>query len=91
MDDLLERKHWKHYQRAYEQCIRKTSTEHAPWYILPADDKKNARIMLSYILCEKFCELDVKFPIPDKKHKSLLRKAHKELATGHVQKNSNLG
>jgi hypothetical protein len=47
--------------------------------------------MLSNILCEKFCELDVKFPIPDKKHKSLLRKTHQELATGHVQKNANLG
>lgn len=79
MDDLLERKHWKHYQRAYEQCIGKTSTDYAPWYILPADDKKNARIMLSYILCEKFCELKVGFPVPDEKHKKILKEVRKYL------------
>lgn len=79
IDDPLERKHWKHYQKAYGECIGKTSTEYAPWYILPADDKKNARIQLSYIICEKFCELNVEFPVPDKKHKALLRKVHKEL------------
>lgn len=79
IDDLLERKHWKHYQKAYEQCLSKTSTEYAPWYMLPADDKKNARILLSYILCEKFCELNIEFPVPDKKHRALLRQVHKEL------------
>ncbi len=79
MDDILERKHWEHYLKAYQQCLEKTSTEHGPWYILPADDKKNARIMLSYILCEKFCELNVDFPLPDKKHKGLLKKVRKQL------------
>jgi polyphosphate kinase 2 (PPK2 family) len=80
MDDLLERKYWKHYQHAYEQCLNKTSTEYSPWYILPADDKKNARIMLSYILCEKFCELNIKLPEPDEKHKALLKQVRKALA-----------
>lgn len=79
MGDILERKHWKDYQRAYGQCLGKTSTEHAPWYILPADDKRNARILLSYILCEKFCELKVDFPVPDRKYKTLLKKVHREL------------
>lgn len=79
MDDILERKHWEHYLKAYQQCLEKTSTEHGPWYILPADDKKNARIMLSYILCEKFCELNVDFPLPDEKHKGLLKKVRKQL------------
>lgn len=79
MDDILERKYWKDYLKAYEQCLDKTSTEYAPWYILPADDKKNARIMLSYILCEKFCELNVNFPVPDEKHNILLKKVRKQL------------
>jgi PPK2 family polyphosphate:nucleotide phosphotransferase len=79
MDDLLERKHWKHYQQAYEQCLNKTSTEYAPWYILPADDKKNARIMLSYILCEKLCDLKVGFPVQDEKRKKILKKAERLL------------
>lgn len=79
MDDLLERKHWKHYQQAHEQCLGKTSTKYAPWYILPADDKKNARIMLSYILCEKFCDLKVGFPVLDEKHKKILKKAEQLL------------
>ncbi len=79
MDDILERQHWKDYLTAYEQCLGKTSTEYAPWYILPADDKKNARIFLSYILCEKFCELNVNFPVPDEKHKILLKKVRKQL------------
>jgi PPK2 family polyphosphate:nucleotide phosphotransferase len=48
--DMKERKLWKKYQRAYEDSITATSTKTAPWYIVPADDKKNARILISEIL-----------------------------------------
>ena len=45
--DIHERKYWKQYMRAYEACLTATSTHHAPWYVVPADDKENARLMVS--------------------------------------------
>ena len=47
--DIAERKYWKDYMKAYEKCIQKTSVA-APWYVVPADDKKNMRI----IVCKYF-------------------------------------
>ena len=41
--DIAERKFWKQYMKAYEECLSATSTGHAPWYVVPADDKENAR------------------------------------------------
>jgi PPK2 family polyphosphate:nucleotide phosphotransferase len=43
--DIAERQYWKQYMKAYEKCLSATSTHHAPWYIVPADDKANARLM----------------------------------------------
>ena len=48
--DQKERKLWSEYQSAYEECLFATSTKYAPWYIIPADDKKNARLAVSKIL-----------------------------------------
>ena len=45
MADIEERKYWKQYMNAYEHCLGATSTRHAPWYIVPADDKHDARLM----------------------------------------------
>jgi len=50
--DIHERKYWKHYMRAYGQCLAETSTRHAPWYAVPADDKENARLIVSQILID---------------------------------------
>ena len=50
--DIHERKYWKHYMKAYEDCLRGTSTHHAPWYIVPADDKENARLIVSQIVLD---------------------------------------
>src|SRR5579872_6154069 len=50
--DIHERKYWKHYMKAYEDCFRATSSRHAPWYIVPADDKKNARLIVSQIVLD---------------------------------------
>ncbi len=52
LSDIEERKYWDQYRDAYQECLRATSTEVAPWYIVPADDKKNARLMISRILVE---------------------------------------
>ena len=45
--DIEERKFWKHYMKAYEECLSATSTRDAPWYVVPADDKENARLIVS--------------------------------------------
>jgi PPK2 family polyphosphate:nucleotide phosphotransferase len=60
--DLGERALWKQYQAAYEECLAATSTKHAPWYVVPADDKKNARLILSQVIVERLESLDLRFP-----------------------------
>jgi len=60
--DLKEREFWKEYMKAYEQCISATSTEYAPWYIVPGDDKQNARLIASQIVLNTLRELDPEFP-----------------------------
>jgi PPK2 family polyphosphate:nucleotide phosphotransferase len=60
--DIQERKYWKDYQDAYEECLQSTSTRQAPWYIVPADDKENARIIVSGILLHHLNDLKVEYP-----------------------------
>ena len=60
--DLEERKYWKQYMAAYEDCMTATSTNDAPWHIVPADDKMNARLIVSQILLNLLEGLDMKFP-----------------------------
>jgi polyphosphate:nucleotide phosphotransferase, PPK2 family len=61
--DIEERKLWKKYMTAYEEAITATSTEGAPWYIIPADQKWYARLAISHILSETFKKLNLKFPV----------------------------
>lgn len=60
--DIDERGFWKNYMHAYQDCINATSTERAPWYIIPADDKENARLIVSTIICENLKKLNPDFP-----------------------------
>ncbi len=60
--DIHERKYWKHYMRAYGECLAETSTDHAPWYAVPADDKENARLIVSQILMDAFDDLKMTYP-----------------------------
>jgi PPK2 family polyphosphate:nucleotide phosphotransferase len=60
--DIHERKFWKHYMRAYEACFRATSTHRAPWYVVPADDKENARLIVSQIVLDVMGELKMTYP-----------------------------
>lgn len=62
--DVEERKLWKRYMEAYEACLSATSTKVAPWYVVPADDKKNARLIISKIILDVFKELDMAYPAP---------------------------
>ena len=61
--DIHERKYWRHYTKAYERCLNATSTDHAPWYIhFPADDKENARVIVSQIVLDALNELKMGYP-----------------------------
>jgi PPK2 family polyphosphate:nucleotide phosphotransferase len=60
--DIEERKFWKRYRRAYEQCLGATSTRLAPWYVVPADDKENARLIVSRIILDTFEDLKLTYP-----------------------------
>jgi len=64
--DLKERELWKDYMKAYEECISATSTHHAPWYVVPADDKKNARLIISQVVVDTLKSLNLSYPKSDK-------------------------
>ncbi len=71
--DFKERGYWKEYMKVYEECINNTSTERAPWYIIPADDKENARLIISQIINEKLKKFKMSYPtIDEEKRKELL-------------------
>lgn len=63
--DLEERKHWPAYRRAYADAIDATSTPECPWYVIPADDKKNARLMIAETLVRTLESLDLRYPESD--------------------------
>jgi PPK2 family polyphosphate:nucleotide phosphotransferase len=71
--DIEERQYWKKYMSAYEACLGATSTAHAPWYIVPADDKQNARLIISQIVLDTLADLKMSYPkTGEKRHRELL-------------------
>jgi len=62
VDDIKERKYWEHYMTAFEQCLGATSTGDVPWYVIPADDKENARLIVSQIVLDTFEDLKMSYP-----------------------------
>jgi PPK2 family polyphosphate:nucleotide phosphotransferase len=60
--DVEERKFWKHYMKAYGECLSATSTSEAPWYVVPADDKENARLIVSRIVLDALEDLKMAYP-----------------------------
>ena len=60
--DIEERKYWKDYMDAYEACLGATSTNQAPWFVVPADDKENARLIVSQVLLDTLDELKMSYP-----------------------------
>jgi PPK2 family polyphosphate:nucleotide phosphotransferase len=79
MSDAEERGYWKDYQRAYERMLSATSTKDAPWFVVPADDKKNARLFVSRILIEALEALPIETPKPDAKRKKELEEIRRKL------------
>ena len=60
--DIEERKSWKQYREAYEECMSATSTDDSPWYVVPADDKENARLIVSQIVVDTLEGLKMHYP-----------------------------
>ena len=78
--DVHERKYWKDYADAFEACLNATSTHHAPWYVVPADDKENARLIVSQILLDTLNELKMSYPRSSAKRREELKSIRKLLA-----------
>ncbi len=77
--DVEERKHWKAYMKAYEECLSATSTEKAPWYVVPADDKENARLIISQVLLDTLKDMDLAYPEVSEEKKAELLEIRKGL------------
>jgi PPK2 family polyphosphate:nucleotide phosphotransferase len=77
--DIHERKYWKHYMKAYGACLSATSTHHAPWYVVPADDKENARLIVSRIVLDAFHEMKMAYPKTTAKRRQELESIRKRL------------
>ena len=72
MGDMNERELWSDYMKAYEACLSATSTRQAPWYVVPADDKENARLIVSQIILDTLQDLKMEYPkLSDEKQKEL--------------------
>jgi PPK2 family polyphosphate:nucleotide phosphotransferase len=80
LSDIHERKYWKDYRKAFEACLEATSTHHAPWYVVPADDKENARLLVSQIVIDAFHELKMAYPKISAKRRRQLKSIRKLLA-----------
>ena len=78
--DIQERKFWKQHMKAYEECLTATSTRHAPWYVVPADDKENARLIVSQIILDASEGLKMSFPKTNAKRQRELQLIRKRLA-----------
>ena len=70
--DIEERQYWKEYMKAYSACLSATSTELAPWYAVPADDKENARLIVSRIILDTFEGLKLRYPVTTPKRRGEL-------------------
>jgi PPK2 family polyphosphate:nucleotide phosphotransferase len=80
LGDIEERKFWKEYRTAYEDCLGATSTDDAPWYVVPADDKLNARLIVSNIILDTLKGLKMAYPKTDAKHREELQAIRKQLS-----------
>jgi len=77
--DLEERRYWNKYQAAYEDCLAATSTQEAPWYVVPADDKENTHLIVSRILLDTLNALKLSYPRPSPARRRELQAIRKQL------------
>jgi PPK2 family polyphosphate:nucleotide phosphotransferase len=77
--DVRERRYWDDYQRAYSKMLTHTSTEWAPWYVLPADHKWFTRLCAAAVIAQALIEIDPRYPVPDEAARQELLRARAEL------------
>ncbi len=77
--DVKERAFWSQYMAAYEEAINATATPHAPWYVVPADDKKNMRLLVGSIIVEELKKLNMSYPTTTPERQALLQKLIKTI------------
>ena len=77
--DIEERAFWEDYQNAYETAISRTSTDYAPWYIIPANHKWFSRVAIGNIIVETLKDMDIQMPVISEEEKALLKKAKGKL------------
>jgi PPK2 family polyphosphate:nucleotide phosphotransferase len=77
--DIEERGYWNDYMAAYEACLQATSTRYSPWFVVPADDKQNARLIISTIILATLRKLKMKYPSLDEERRDELRSLRKLL------------
>jgi PPK2 family polyphosphate:nucleotide phosphotransferase len=77
--DLKERAYWDDYQKAFEEMLESTSTEYAPWMVLPADDKWFTRLAFAACIFSAFEKLNLEYPVVSKEQKDELQKAKQQL------------
>ena len=82
--DIHERSYWKRYMRAYEACLSATGTRHAPWYVVPADDKDNARLIVSRIVLDALEDLKMAYPRTTAKRRRELASIRRQLTGDRV-------
>ena len=79
MADIHERAFWDDYMKAYQNCLSKTSTEEAPWYVIPADDKRDARLIVSQVLVETLDGMKLRYPKSDEARRDELETVRRAL------------
>jgi polyphosphate kinase 2 (PPK2 family) len=77
--DLESRSRWDDFQKVYGECLQHTSHQPAPWYAVPADDKRNARLIVSRILVDTLRGLPLTYPTPDRKQLDAVEAVRKAL------------
>jgi len=80
LTDIYERKFWNQYMTAYEDCVAATSTDHAPWYVVPADDKENARLIVSRVILDALDGLEMTYPRTTANRRRELKAIRRKLA-----------
>ncbi len=79
LSDMRERGFWDDYQKAYSEAISETTTKNSPWFVVPADDKRFARLAIASIITEEFEKLKLHYPKVSEKQKAELQKAKTQL------------
>ena len=82
VDDMKERLLWEEYDDAFERCINATGTEHAPWYVIPADNKWFTRYLMSEVLCRTLEEMNPQYPPLDAEEAAKIPMVMQELESG---------